>query len=643
VGKKHRARRTSAPAARPSGETAGLIAFVQQLLQEGRVAEALRAAQTLVESDPLNPMSHMVLGTLLMQLQRPAEAMRQFELGVRFGLENRAEALHDLAVAASMARFPIHALQAARAGLALRPSAEQQRILQSIVTGSTEYLAQIARGQDVSQEVAEDALLLVEQSNRAAQSGDEERAGIRAGEATRKAPHLPVVWHHLATLRFGADDVPGAIDACSQGLEEAGREHPLLLADLVRFHDAIGQRAEADATLARLLAVADPDDAATVEIAKGLAVYNRDEETHARLAPLAEGADRLQSAGRFMLGTALANLGRPDQARAAWRDLSRDGLPYVRAFTDMLVRREQPPTPRGRFPYFAAIELVPATVLGQVLDATQRDLSADVAPFAARFPRLGEALCETLFVSGVDPRLAVEVLLRLGDPDVPDAVRRFARGRNLDDYDRVFAHLALRGAGLDDPSTPAAVWLGGRRRELVLPAIRLQNGEEPTTSEEVQEIMRQAAEAQQQDDPSKAAERYAQALAIDPDVPEAEHNLGTALLLANRMQEGEVHVRRALMLEPDYVLARCNLAALELTRGNIAAAHEFLDPLDSRIAFTLEDVLAYLRTRADLALADGDPGRAETLLHALLAYDHENTLARERLSALGVQPGPTSR
>jgi tetratricopeptide (TPR) repeat protein len=281
---------------------------------------------------------------------------------------------------------------------------------------------------------------------------------------------------------------------------------------------------------------------------------------------------------------------------------------------------------------------VPTAALVETIDLAQRDLAADLAPSRARYPRLAEAMCEALFLPGLDPRLAVSVLLRLAEPAAPDAVRRFAAGRGMGDYDRVFAHVALRGAGFDDPATPASVWLGGRRRELALPALRLKNEEAPAHSEKIKDLMQQAAEAQEQDSSARAAEIYEQVLAIDPNLQEARHNMGTALMLSGRMQEGETHVRHALDLDPGYALARCNLASLELTRGNAAAAHELLDPLETRIDYTVEEVLAYLRTRSDLARADGDLARAESLLHALLAFDHENSLAKERLASLAAQP-----
>lgn len=643
MSKKHRATRAAPERARPSGETSGLITFIQQLLQEKRLAEALRAAQALVEKEPLNPISHMVLGGMLLRLQSPHDAMRQFELAIRLGLDGDVAAVHDLAVAASMARYPVHALQAARAGMALHPSAEQRQLFETILAGAADYLALTLGDADLAPDAGEAAVLLTEQSSRALQANDEERARLRAEEATRAAPGWPGAWNHLASLLFGLDDAPAAIAACARGLEAVGKEDPQLLADLVRFHRNIGEDEPATAALDRLVALDSLGPLGIEEVAKGLAAFDRDEEIHDRLAPLADGDDGLHPAGRFLLGTAAANLGRSEEARSAWRNLPRDGMAHVRAYTDMVLRREQPPTPDGRFPYFAAIEMVPAAAIGRVVDLAQRDLSADLAPEAQRYPRLARALCEPLFLSGIDARLAVDALLRLGDAAAPDAIRRFARGRGLGDFDRLFAHLALRGAGLDDPAVPATIWLGGRRRELVLPALRLKNPEPPPAGDEAKDLMQQAVEAQAQDNAVRAADLYRQVLELEPDLPEAEHNLGTALLLAGRMQEGESHVRRALELKPDYVLARCNLASLELTRGNVGAAHEQLDPLEGRVEYSIEEMVAYLRTRADLALADGAPERAETFLHALLAYDHDNDLAKERLAALAGQARPAGR
>jgi tetratricopeptide (TPR) repeat protein len=385
------------------------------------------------------------------------------------------------------------------------------------------------------------------------------------------------------------------------------------------------------------------------EKARALAILGRDQEIYDRLAPLGgeEASDRaLHPIGRYLLGVAAANLGKPDEARTAWRNLGREGLPQGRIYAEILGRHEQPPTPDGRFSYFAAAELVPMTVLDEL--ATQVHPAQDEArlrEIARQFLLLPEALCETFYAQGVDPRIAVDLLLPLrdGNDGVVTAVRTFAASRAPGDANRIYAHIALRAAGLDDTAAPASLWLGGRRRALVLPALHLIVPPQRTHSAEVDRLFREAMEAQERDDAQVAAELYRRVLELEPESAEAEHNLGTALLLSNDIEEGASHVQRALDLDPEHVLARCNLASLALTRNDLAAAHALLDPLDQRAGFALDAIIAYLRTRSDLAHADGDDERAAALLYALSAFDPQNELARERLVALGQTPPAVTR
>ena len=278
---------------------------------------------------------------------------------------------------------------------------------------------------------------------------------------------------------------------------------------------------------------------------------------------------------------------------------------------------------------------MPAAILDELATKVQptRD-KARLEQLAAEFPLLPQALCETFYATGVDPRLAVDLLILLPEAAVLEALRTYATSRAPGDHNRVFAHVALRGAGMDDPATPASVWINGRRRELTLPAIRTSLPQPPTYGEEIGALMQEAAALQERDNATGAAEVYRRGLTIDDSVAELEHNLGTALLLSGSMQQGEDHLRRALELDDTYVLARCNLASLALTRGDLIAAHGLLDPMEGRIDYTLEEAVSYLRTRADLARADGDLARSEGLLQALLSFDPENPLARERLEAL---------
>ncbi|MGH2346591.1 MAG: tetratricopeptide repeat protein, partial [Chloroflexota bacterium] len=362
------------------------------------------------------------------------------------------------------------------------------------------------------------------------------------------------------------------------------------------------------------------------------------QEVFDRLFPLLEPGDKLGILTRYLLGAAAANLGKPDVARTAWRNLAREGLAQVRPYSEMLGRGERPPTLDGRFPYVSAIELAPRKVLDTMFREGQTDPDAvDLASYTARFPRLAEALCEPLASPIMNVRLTVELLLRLPSPAVA-AVTRFAGSRLASDHERLYAHLTLRGAGHADRAEPASIWIEGRRREWVLPGFRLRAAPPIEQSEDVRALFNEALAAQQANDIARALEIYTRLVAIDPESKEAEHNLGTALMLSQRMEEGEEHLRRALKIDEDYVLARTNLAGLEMARGNLGAARQLLAPLEQRVDYSVEDLLAYLRVRGDLAEADRDPAQAEMWFHCVLAYDPDNRSTQEHLAALSRIP-----
>ncbi|HVA88718.1 MAG TPA: tetratricopeptide repeat protein [Chloroflexota bacterium] len=634
MGKKNRAPHPTAQADRPSQESAGLLRFIQQLMRERKFPEAIRAAQTLIETDPLNPTSHAVMGSLLLQLNQAEDAVRRFDMAARFGMDRDPELLRGLAVANTMAGYTIHGAQSARACLQIATAEDQRRICETIVSAGESMIRELIGKHPVSPEDGERALLLIEQSTRAMRAEDDERALLRATEATKAAPAWPFVWNNLAIMRFGENDLPGAIEACEEGNRLAQTPDPMITLSLARIFSAHGRQAEAEALVEAMIADPEAQGADAGDLGRGLALIGRDQEAFDQLYPAFQAGESLSHGARYVLGAAAANLGKPDITRAAWRNLAREGMPQVRGFSDIVGRQEEPPTLDGRFPYLNAIELVPRVLLETIFTEGQTDPSqVELASFAAQFPRLPEALCEPLLTASVNARLTAELLLCLPTPAV-GAVTRFAVSRNLTDYERLYAHITLRGRGFIKAADPASVWISGRRHEWLLPSIRLVKPPAPGFSEQVNTLLTEGHKAQEANDPARAAEIYGRVLELEPDTREAEHNLGTALMLSNRMEEGEQHVRRSLELDGDYVLARANLGALELARQNLAAAHDLLDPLDRQTDFSLEDVIAYLRARADLAMADGDPAKAAVLFHCLLAFDPENRLARERLTAL---------
>ncbi|MGH2391361.1 MAG: tetratricopeptide repeat protein, partial [Chloroflexota bacterium] len=256
MAKKNRGKHANPQTTRASDESVGLLRFVQELMKDRQFPEALRAAQTLIEKDPLNPLSHAVMGGLLLQMNQPHEAIRRFEMAVHFGMDRNAEVLRSLAITNTLSGYPFLGAQTARACLALDLSEEQRALCVTIVTAAENLLPDLIGKHPIDPETAERAAILVEQTNRALYNEDFDRAKSRALEATKAAPAWPFVWTNLASLLFGEGDVAGAIDAVLEGERLATIPDSATGILLVRLYSVVGRQAEAE-SLANAM-IADP-------------------------------------------------------------------------------------------------------------------------------------------------------------------------------------------------------------------------------------------------------------------------------------------------------------------------------------------------------------------------------------------------
>ena len=65
----------------------------------------------------------------------------------------------------------------------------------------------------------------------------------------------------------------------------------------------------------------------------------------------------------------------------------------------------------------------------------------------------------------------------------------------------------------------------------------------------------------------EAIEHYQKALQLDPDLPEAQLNLGNALMEQGKTEQGIAHIQKAVQLKPDYAEAHNNLGGYLLRAG----------------------------------------------------------------------------
>ena len=112
----------------------------------------------------------------------------------------------------------------------------------------------------------------------------------------------------------------------------------------------------------------------------------------------------------------------------------------------------------------------------------------------------------------------------------------------------------------------------------------------------------------------EALGRYRQALAIRPDYPQAENNLGNVLLLQGQTEEALQHMRAALRMDPANAEAHYNVGSVARSKGDLSEAiDQFRQAVALRPDFTpaVMGLAWLLATAPDASLRE--PGEAVRL------------------------------
>ena len=144
-----------------------------------------------------------------------------------------------------------------------------------------------------------------------------------------------------------------------------------------------------------------------------------------------------------------------------------------------------------------------------------------------------------------------------------------------------------------------------------------------------------------------AAEECIQAiLARVPDHPRTLGNLATIRERQGRRQDCLETLRRAIAIRPDYLLARCNLAALLVLDGEIEDAKDAVDGLIARPRMHIHDHFALQGVMAMLAQAQGETGSADKLianLEQMTETDHERRMLATAKARIALVKANTHR
>lgn len=133
----------------------------------------------------------------------------------------------------------------------------------------------------------------------------------------------------------------------------------------------------------------------------------------------------------------------------------------------------------------------------------------------------------------------------------------------------------------------------------------------------------------------KAIEHYQEAIALQPDEPDAHYNLAAALANLNRLDEAIREYKKTLKLQPNNAVAKNNLGNTYLLKGDLEKAMAYcrealqLDPDFAEAHYNISNIL-FLRGRSD---------EATTELQAAVASRPDYQEAQYALGAVLAQRG----
>jgi tetratricopeptide (TPR) repeat protein len=322
-----------------------------------------------------------------------------------------------------------------------------------------------------------------------------------------------------------------------------------------------------------------------------------------------------------LAAVAALRLGRPDQARHHWRRALEIAPGYDLALDNLEDLGKPVEERHGPWP-FPFANWLPAGTLralaARVPSATEPLDDETVGRATRRFLRQQPTLerLVPLLLDHGDPEgreFALRLALVARTPALLAALRDFALGQRGPDELRLEAARAATEAG-HLPAGLVRLWLRGAWREVVLMSFELHDEPERRHGARVEQWLAEATEALRERDPDRAEWLLGQALAVEPDAPDALNNLAAAYELQGRSAEAEALAQWVFARHPDYLFARVARAKLCARRGQLEEARALLQPLLSRSRFHFSEFAALSDAEIELQLAEGNKEAARSWL-----------------------------
>ncbi len=415
------------------------------------------------------------------------------------------------------------------------------------------------------------------------------------------------------------------------------------LANLIRFHYALGRQGEVEYYTERL--AAQPlaaESGHVIRQLEGLTVGGRFKEV-LRLLPQAQRRyEDLHPLVELYAGIAAANLKRWKEAARHLQRAQELGLEHPLLEPTLLAVLQRRPGP-GQMDHYPALhytELAPeeaplaaSRIFEREHRRGQRDEEA-WAEFLKRFPQAVAVAKQILYLHS-EPNLveaAIEWLVSLRTPEAVEVLREFALGQRGTEEARMRALESLQQLGVIEPDAEVEVWVGGERRQVRVQHIEVtEDIPRPDYPPAAWKAYEKAVAAHHAGNYKKAEREYQRMLKHAPNAKEAYNNLAVLYSAQGKHKEAEECLDRALEIDPLYSYPRVARALNALAQNDVDAAEAWLQPLTQRTRWHPVEYAYYLKALARVAIAKEEYDSAASSLKLVTELKPDDEEAKELL------------
>ncbi len=221
-----------------------------------------------------------------------------------------------------------------------------------------------------------------------------------------------------------------------------------------------------------------------------------------------------------------------------------------------------------------------------------------------------------------------QILLRLrckkGDEAAKEGLLALLEGRQGSTSERMSIGASLVEDGLIDPQDSIDIWDGEDLRTVQLKKHKIIGESRPTSlSARQQKRMKDALTAIENRELHKAKKILEQLTVEAPAEPTVWTNLAVVYEYLGDKKQRDALIERAVEIEPDYLMGRCNLAMVKLQHNDLETARQLLEGLLDRTEFYAQEIITLYGVHAALRAKAGDFEQAENMLDSVMYVAEE--------------------